>query len=181
MNAVVEDILEVNLENFQAEVVDKSQQVPVLLEFYADQAEQCASTSVLLRKLVGEYQGKFVLRRVEVQKNSQLVQQMQIRALPTIKIVHQGQVAGGIDGPVDEKQLKEALYQLTMSPLERVREEIDNLVSEGERPKAIAMLQEVIADEPGNFALHVELCDLLIIEDRIPEAREILEGLPSDS
>ena len=181
MNAVVEDILEVNLENFQAEVVDKSQQVPVLLEFYADQAEQCASTSVLLRKLVSEYQGKFVLRRVEVQKNSQLVQQMQIRALPTIKIVHQGQVAGGIDGPVDEKQLKGALDQLTMSPLERVREEIDNLVSEGERPKAIAMLQEVIADEPSNFALHVELCDLLIIEDRIPEAREILEGLPSDS
>ena len=159
MNAVVEDILEVNLENFQAEVVDKSQQVPVLLEFYADQAEQCASTSVLLRKLVGEYQGKFVLRRVEVQKNSQLVQQMQIRALPTIKIVHQGQVAGGIDGPVDEKQLKEALDQLTMSPLERVREEIDNLASEGERPKAIAMLQEVIADEPSYFALHVELCD----------------------
>ena len=45
LNAVVEDILEVSLENFQAEVVDKSQQVPVLLEFYADQAEQCASTS----------------------------------------------------------------------------------------------------------------------------------------
>ena len=44
------------------EVVDKSQQVPVLLEFYADQAEQCASTSALLRKLVSEYQGKFVLR-----------------------------------------------------------------------------------------------------------------------
>ena len=181
MNAVVEDILEVSLENFQTEVVDKSQQVPILLEFYADQAEQCLSTSAVLRKLVSEYQGKFALRRVEVQKNSQLVQQMQIRALPTIKMVHQGQVAGGIDGPVDENQLKEALDQLTMSPLERVREEIDNLISGGERPKAIAMLKDVIADEPSNFALHVELCDLLIIEDRIPEAREILEGLPADS
>ncbi len=178
---MVEDILEVSLENFQTEVVDKSQQVPVLLEFYADQAEQCLSTSAVLRKLVSEYQGKFALRRVEVQKNSQLVQQMQIRALPTIKMVHQGQVAGGIDGPVDENQLKEALDQLTMSPLERVREEIDNLISGGERPKAIAMLKDVIADEPSNFALHVELCDLLIIEDRIPEAREILEGLPADS
>ena len=38
-----------------------------------------------------------------------------------------------------------------------------------------------LTEEPSNFALHVELCDLLIIEDRIPEAREILEGLPSDS
>ena len=54
-NAVMEDILEVNLENFQAEVVEKSQQIPVLLEFYADQAEQCVSTSALLKKLVSEY------------------------------------------------------------------------------------------------------------------------------
>ena len=181
MSAVVEDILEVNLENFQAEVVDKSQQIPILLEFYAEQAEQCVSTSATLKRLVSEYQGKFALRRVEVQKNSQLVQQMQIRALPTIKIVHQGQVAGGIDGPVEEHQLRGALDQLTMSPLERVREEIDNLVSQGQRPQAIAMLKDVIGDEPSNFALHVELCDLLIIEDRMSEAREILEGIPSDS
>ena len=181
MSAVLNDILEINLENFQAEVVDKSQQTPVLLEFYADQAEQCLSTSAILKRLVGEYQGKFALRRVEVQKNSQLVQQMQIRALPSIKIVHQGQVAGGIDGPVDENQLRGALDQLTMSPLERVRDEIDNLVSQGQRPKAISMLQDVIGEEPSNFALQVELSDLLIIEDRISEAREILEGLPSDS
>ena len=65
-----------------------------------------------------------------------------------------------------------------MSPLERVREEIDNLVSQGQRPQAIAMLQDVIGEEPSNFALHVELCDLLIIEDRMSEAREILRGIP---
>ncbi|MBA58207.1 MAG: hypothetical protein CMQ40_03440 [Gammaproteobacteria bacterium] len=181
MNSSAEMVLEVNLNNFQAEVVDKSQQLPVLVEFYAEQAEQCASTSVILQKLVGEYQGKFLLRRVEVQNNPQLVQQMQVRALPTVKIVHQGQIAGGIDGPVDEDQLRNALNQLTMSSLERIKEEIDALLSNGDRTTAIVRLQEVIAEEPNNFGLHTELCDLLIMEGRVDEAREMLAGLPSDS
>ena len=67
--------VEVNAENFQTEVAEKSQQVPVLLEFYAEGAEQCESTSALLQKLASEYQGKFALARVEVQQNQQLVQQ----------------------------------------------------------------------------------------------------------
>lgn len=170
--------VEVNAENFQTEVAEKSQQVPVLLEFYAEGAEQCASTSALLQKLVAEYQGKFALARVEVQKNPQLVQQLQIRALPSIKIIFQGQMAGDIEGPADEQQLRGALDQLTMSPMERVREQIDFLVAQGERKQAIQMLQQVIAEEPNNFGLHVELCDLLIMEGEVADARQILEALP---
>ena len=139
--------VEVDAQNFQTEVVEKSQQVPVLLEFYAEGAEQCAPTSVLLRKLVSEYQGKFVLARIEVQKNPQLVQQLQVRALPTIKIIFQGKMAGDMEGPADEQQLRGALDQLTTSPMERVREQIDSLTARGERKQAIQMLQQVIAEE----------------------------------
>ncbi len=173
--------VEVTAENFQAEVAEKSQQLPVLLEFYADGAEQCVATSALLQKLAAEYQGKFHLARVEVQQNPQLVQQLQIRALPSIKIVFQGQMAGDIEGPADEQQLRGALDQLTMSPLERVREQIDFLVAQGERKQAIAMLQQVIAEEPQNFGLHVELCDLLIMEGDIADAKQILSALPADT
>ena len=56
--------VEINAQNFQSEVGEKSQQVPVLLEFYAEGAEQCAPTTALLQKLVVEYQGKFLLARV---------------------------------------------------------------------------------------------------------------------
>lgn len=174
-------VVEVNAQNFQAEVAEKSQQTPVLLEFYAEGAEQCAPTTALLRKLVTEYQGKFVLARVDIQQNQQLVQQLGIRTLPTVKIIHQGQMAGDIEGPTDEQQLRSALDQLTMSPLERVREQIDFLIAQGDRPQAIAMLQQVIAEEPSNFALHVELCDLLIQEGDVADARKILEGLPADT
>ena len=173
--------VEINAQNFQSEVAEKSQQVPVLLEFYAEGAEQCAPTSALLQKLVVEYQGKFLLARVDIQQNQQLVQQLQVRALPSIKIIFQGQMAGDFEGPTEEQQLREALDQLTMSPMDRVRDQISLLLEQGERGQAIQMLQQVIAEEPANFGLHVELCDLLIMEGQVDDARKLLVGLPADA
>ena len=175
------NIVDVTAENFQSVVAEQSQNTPVLLEFYADGAEQCAETSALLARLADEYQGKFILGRIEVQQNPQIVQQLGIRALPTIKIIFQGQMAGDIEGPADETQLRGALEQLTMSPMDRVREQIDLLVMQGERGQAIEMLQQVIAEEPKNFALHVELCDLLILEGQVDDARQILAAVPQDT
>ncbi len=175
------NIIDITVENFQSVVGEQSKTTPVLLEFYAEGAEQCASTSALLQRLASEYAGKFVLGRVEVQQNPQIVQQLGIRALPTVKIIFQGQMAGDIEGPADEQQLRGALDQITMSPMERVREQIDFLVSQGERQQAIQMLREVIAEEPNNFGLHVELCDLLILEGETSDAREILGAIPQDT
>jgi putative thioredoxin len=173
--------VEINAQNFQSEVAEKSQEVPVVLEFYAEGAEQCATTIVLLQKLVGEYQGKFLLARVDVEQNQQLVQQLQVRSLPSVKIIFRGQMAGDFEGPAEEQKLREALDQLTMSPMDRVRDQLDLLIEQGERGQAIKMLQEVIADEPTNFGLHVELCDLLIMEGKVDDARKILVGIPADA
>ncbi len=173
--------VEINAQNFQSEVAEKSQQLPVLMEFYAEGAEQCVPTSALLQKLVAEYQGKFLLARVDIQQNQALVKQLQVRTLPSIKIIFQGQMAGNIEGTAEEQQLREVLDQITMSPLDRVREQIDFLLEQGERGQAIEMLQQVIAEEPANFGLHVELCDLLILEGQIDDARKILSGIPADA
>mgnify|MGYP001331898028 FL=1 len=174
-------IVDVTVENFQSVVGEQSKTTPVLLEFYAEGADQCASTSALLQKLAAEYAGKFILGRVEVQQNPQIVQQLGIKALPTIKIIFQGQMAGDIEGPAEEQHLRGALDQITMSPMERVREQVDLLVLQGERQQAIKMLREVIAEEPNNFGLHVELCDLLILEGETNDARQILEAIPQDT
>lgn len=174
-------IVEVSLENFQVEVSERSQTLPVLLEFYAEGAEQSAATAALLYKLASEYAGKFVLARVEVQRNPQLVQQLAVRTLPSIKVVVQGQLASNLEGPVDEAQLRSLLDQLTMSPLERVHDQVELLVAQGQRREAIHLLQQVIAEEPKNYGLHAELCDLLIQEGDLDEANKILPALPDDT
>jgi putative thioredoxin len=180
MNAV-SNVVEVSVENFQTEVVEKSKAVPVLLEFYANEAEPSQQLAPVLRRLAEEYKGKFLLARVDIQQNQQLVQQLSVRTLPTIKIIFQGQMAESLEGPRDESQLREILDQLTMSSMERVREQLAVFLKEGDRGNAITMLQQVIAEEPKNYELHTELCDLLIMEGRAEEAKEILVVIPADS
>ena len=178
-------IIEVDLQSFQTEVAEKSKTMPVVLEFYAEGAEQCAAPAALLQQLVAEYQGKFLLARVNIQTNQPLVQQLGVRTLPCIKVVFQGQMAADMEGPMDEAQLarglRELLDKLTLSPTEMIREQIDVLIAQGARQEAIQLLQQMIAQEPTNYVLHVELCDLLIQEGQADEARKIMPSLPADT
>jgi putative thioredoxin len=175
------NVVDVSAENFQSDVVEKSMQIPVLLEFYADAAEPSQQLAPLLRQLAQEYQGKFLLARVDIQANQQVVQQLGVRTLPTIKIISQGKMVQDLEGPQDVDNLRTLLDQLTSSPLERIRDQIDLLVANGQRGEAIEMLQQLIEQEPQNYVLHAELCDLLIMEGRADEARQILVALPADT
>jgi putative thioredoxin len=180
MNAV-SHVVEVSAENFQTEVAEKSNEVPVLLEFYSDEAEPSQQLAPVLRRLAEEYAGKFCLARVDIQQNQQLVQQLGVRTLPTLKIIFKGQMAESLEGPQEESQLRVVLDQLTQSPLEKIRQQLDLFLANGDRKNAIEMLQQIIAEEPKNYALHAELCDLLFMEGRIDEGKQILAALPADT
>lgn len=180
MNAV-SYVIEVSLENFQSEVVEKSKSTPVLLEFYADGMEASAQQTQVLRRLAEAYAGKFILARVDVQQNTQIAQQLGVRAIPTIKIVFQGQMTQDIEGPQDEEALRNILDQLTQSPMERIRAQLDQYLEIGDRQNAIAMLQHLISEEPSNHGLKAELADLLIMENQVDEARQLIAGLPDDT
>jgi putative thioredoxin len=174
-------IINVSMEDFQAAVVEKSKQVPVLLEFYADEAQPSRELTPVLMRLAESFQGKFILARVNIAENQPLVQQLGIRTLPTLKLIVNGQVAKDLEGPQDESNLRELLEQLTQSSMDRVRDQIKMLVAAGDREQAITLLQQVIAEEPKNYGLHTELCDLLIMVGRTDEARQILAALPQDA
>ena len=177
----VQHVFDVSVQNFNSEVAERSQKTPVLLEFYAEGAEQSQGTEALLARLAGEYDGKFLLGRVDIQRNPELVQQLQVRTLPTVKVVFQGQIVQNLEGPLPEPQLRELLDQLTMSPVERIRAQVDELLEQGDRPAAIQLLQQLIAEEPGNHGIAVELADLLIMEGDIDQAQTMLRGLPDDA
>ena len=175
------NIIEVSVQNFQTEVVEKSQQIPVFLEFYADGAEPSEQLAPILNKLATEFSEKMILARVDVQQNQQIVQQLAVRTLPTIKVIFQGQMAQDLEGPQEEATLREMIEQLTMSSVERIREQIKVYLEQGHRTEAIELLQQVISEEPHNHALQTELSDLLIMENRIDEAKLILASLPTDA
>ncbi|MFT5561970.1 MAG: putative thioredoxin [Candidatus Azotimanducaceae bacterium] len=173
-------IIDITAQNFQ-EVIEQSRETPVLLEFYIEGAEQCQPLALLLNKLVTEYQGKFLLGRIEVQQNPQVAQQLGIKGLPTVKVIFQGQMVQDLEGPQEEATLRDIIDQITMSPVERIQEQIQVLLEQGDRTAAIELLQQVIEQEPANHALQVELADLLIMDNRSDEARQIIAALPAET
>ena len=88
--------------NFQAEVLDRSFQVPVLLDLWADWCEPCKQLSPMLEKLANESAGAWVLAKIDVEANQRIAQMLQVQSIPTVFAVIGGQLVPGFQGALPE-------------------------------------------------------------------------------
>lgn len=105
-------VLDATEANFQAEVLDRSFQVPVLLDLWADWCEPCKQLSPLLERLANEANGSWVLAKVDVEANQRIAQMLQVQSIPTVFAVIGGQLVPGFQGALPEPQVREFLAAL---------------------------------------------------------------------
>lgn len=105
-------VIDVDQANFQAEVLDRSFQVPVLLDLWADWCEPCKQLSPLLEKLAAEAGGRFIVAKIDVDANQQIAQMLQVQSIPTVFAVIGGQLVPGFQGALPEAQLREFIVAL---------------------------------------------------------------------
>jgi len=109
-------VFEVELQSFQADVVERSRQVPVVLLFWTDQVAPAAETKAALERLARQYQGKFALALSDIAKDQTLAQQLRVQGIPSIRVVRDGQLAEQVEGPQGENVLRQLIDRLTQSP-----------------------------------------------------------------
>jgi putative thioredoxin len=97
---------------FQAEVMDRSHLVPIVLDFWAEWCEPCKQLSPMLERLAEEYAGQWVLATIDVDANQRLGQAFQIQSIPTLYAVIQGQPVPLFQGVQPEAQVRQVLDQL---------------------------------------------------------------------
>ncbi|MFG1811295.1 tetratricopeptide repeat protein [Streptomyces sp. NPDC049040] len=105
-------VIEVTEATFESDVLERSAEVPVVISFWADQAEQSKQLNEVLERLAGEYRGRFVLATAEVYANQMLFQQFGVQGVPAVFAVLAGQAMPLFQGLAPEDQVTEVLDQL---------------------------------------------------------------------
>ena len=173
--------INVSIENFQSDVVDASQSMPVVLLFWAEQVPESAQVKGMAEKVMVDYDGKALLALSDVAQDQSLAPRLQVQGLPSIRIIHKGAIAEQIDGAVDETRLRTVMDALTQSSIDAMQGNLDQMLAVGDFATAVATLQQSIQEEPNNPALRVELADVLIRKGDLDDARTVLASIPEET
>ncbi|WP_330926988.1 tetratricopeptide repeat protein [Candidatus Sororendozoicomonas aggregata] len=173
------DVTESNIE----EIVKQSLERPVLLDIWAKWCEPCKIQQPILENLVAAYAGKFLLAKLNADTPlaPQLMQQLGVRGVPALALFHQGKPVNVLSGVQTEATLNKLLTPLMLSPVEKIKGQIDELVSMGHNDQALALVRQVLAEEPENHALQVLQVNLLLETGQIEQAKQIIATVPDDT
>ncbi|MFE7482775.1 tetratricopeptide repeat protein [Streptomyces sp. NPDC057552] len=105
-------VIDVDEAGFERDVLQRSAEVPVVIDFWAEWCEPCKQLGPLLERLAVEYNGRFLLAKVDVDANQMLMQQFGIQGIPAVFAVVAGQALPLFQGAAPEAQIRETLDQL---------------------------------------------------------------------
>src|SRR3954463_4149846 len=105
-------VVDVTEATFQSEVLDRSFQVPVVLDLWAEWCGPCKQLSPVLERLATEGAGSWVLAKVDVDANPALAQGLRVQGIPAVKAVWQGQLIAEFTGAIPEEQARQFVTEL---------------------------------------------------------------------
>ncbi|WP_406454951.1 tetratricopeptide repeat protein [Streptomyces sp. NBC_00876] len=112
-------VIDVDEAGFENDVLQRSAEVPVVIDFWAEWCEPCKQLGPLLERLAHEYNGRFLLAKVDVDANQMLMQQFGIQGIPAVFAVVAGQALPLFQGAAPESQIRQTLDQLIQVGEER--------------------------------------------------------------
>ncbi|HUT42170.1 MAG TPA: tetratricopeptide repeat protein [Gammaproteobacteria bacterium] len=176
----LQNITDVTLETFPTQVLERSRQVPVLVDYWADWCGPCQMQMPVLKKLVEDYAGKFVLAKVNTDQQRELAVQHNIRSLPTMRLYRNGDMAEEILGAQTESTLRILLDRYVERESDQLRNQARALFEQGERAQALELLATTHAQEPDNHQVTLDYAQLCLGTGSTQLAEQLLGELPFD-
>ena len=172
-------MIDVTVQNFEAEVITASMQTPVLVDFWATWCGPCKSLGPVLEQLEAEYDGRFKLAKIDSDKEQELAAAFGIRSIPTCILMKNGQPVDGFAGALPAGQVRQFLDKHVPSEgavaAEAEVDEAGALLESGDTDAALKKLADALAQDPANDDARYDYVRLLIATGAYEEAAATLE------
>lgn len=164
-------MIDVTDQDFEAQVIEKSHELPVIVDLWAPWCEPCKTLGPLLEKVIKAHGGKVLGVKINVDDNPGVSQAFQVQSIPMVVAFKDGQAVDGFMGAQGEPMLEDFVNRLL--PTEE-QNEIDSLIEAGDELSLRAAL-EIQSDHPEAV---LALAELLVADARVDEGLALLERIP---
>lgn len=170
-------VIDVDARNFQSVVIEGSRKVPVVMDFWAPWCGPCKALIPILEKLAQEFQGKFILAKLNADDNQELAAQFGVRGIPSVKAIANGELVDEFSGALPEAEVRAFLARILPSPGEELRAKAAELRAAGDLAGALQTLGEASKLDQGNENVRIDAADILLELNELDEAGRLLDSL----
>ncbi|MEM8563676.1 MAG: thioredoxin [Pseudomonadota bacterium] len=172
MSAHVVDIDQTNAAQL---LIEESHKRPVVVDFWADWCEPCKVMMPLLEKIADEYQGAFLLAKVNADQEQAITQQFGVRSLPTVMVMQNGQPVDGFAGAQPETQVRQMLEKYLPKPWDGLLKLAQEHMAAGDFAAALSPLRQAMEESGKQHDIVMAYAHALIESLRLDEAEALLD------
>jgi len=167
--------------DFENKVIQRSREVPVLVDFWAEWCGPCRSLGPVLHDIVEEHQGAVLLVTVDTDHEMELAGRFQVRSLPTVKLFRDGRVVDEFMGALPAAQVRVFLEQHIEREPDTRLEEAERLLGQNDSAGAIALLQQLLNDNPKDLDARLRCARVMLDSGDPGGANRLLDTVPVES